>query len=1200
VHTLDAQNPWPGLEQFREEDAALFRGRDAEAEELLRLVRRDRLTVLFGLSGLGKSSLLQAGLFPALRADGQLPVYVRVAYDERAPAPRTQVLAALAHAAARDEVEAPGTDDDATLWEHFHRRGAAYWTADNQPATPVLVLDQFEEAFTLARQTPERASMASAFLDELADLVVGRVPAALRARLDAEPATARQFDFSRHAYKVLIAIREDFLADLEMLRGRMPSLAGNRTRLVALRGDAALVVTQAGGDSLVPRAVGERIVRLVGSEHSHTGAAEHELGDVIVDPALLSLFCRELNERRKTLGHPAITTELVEGTRESILGDFYERSVADLGPGVRRLVEDRLITEVGGYRDSVALENALAMPGVSSAAVESLVERRLVRREERDGRTRLELTHDVLTEIVRRSRDLRRNEQELERARADADRQRLELARARRAVKRARVVTATMALLVLAAAAAGFVAWRQGVAARRSAAEANRALATSEFLQAARLTGPADLPEALARLAESMRRMPESDATRSLAFALLERIPAPIATFVADTEARTAVFSRDGARIVVAGDSSARVLDVATGRQIGPAMRHADIVWSAAFSPDGRRVVTASSDRTAQVWDAATGRPIGPAMLHPGMATSAAFSPDGSRILTICQTVARVWDAATGRELLQLRYEGTTWVRSATFSPDGQRILTSADDNTLSVWDASTGRRVGTPIHVDQIPVSTAFSPDGRRVVIGSRRAAMVYDLSTGQEIQPRLEHGDWVTSVAFSPDGRRILTGSDDNTAQLWDAATHRPLLPVLWHRSRVSSVAFSPDGRRIATTSGSIVQLWDAPSRTDRAQILTLLDVVRSARFSPDGRRILTGGAGQARLWDVATGREIRPGLIGAVGVVRAAFSVDGRRIVTAGDSLAQVLDVATGREIGPALRGVELWSATLSSDEARIVTTAGSTAQVWDVATGERIGLPMRHHTTVNDAEFSPDGRRVVTASADRTAQIWDPVTGQRVGPALAHQDAVWSAAFSPDGARIVTASKDSTAQLWNAATGTRLGPAMRHADAVYRAVFSPDGRRIVTASDDSSAQLWDAATSARIGWMRHDGTVFDAAFSPDGQRIVTADESGAVRLWDARTATAGDAATLAALADAVARRRLSPTGAIHAIAPESASATLDALRRRAREPASAASGSFLEFLRWYFARPDERPPFAGAPEWTSTAPLTGRPRATPLQR
>jgi WD40 repeat protein len=1199
---LDAQNPWPGLEQFREEDATFFRGRDAEAHELLRLVRRERLTVLFGLSGLGKSSLLQAGVFPAIRAEGCLPVPLRVAYDEAVPSPRAQVLAALARAAEHEGVDAPAADEDASLWEHFHRRGAAYWTADNEPVTPVLVLDQFEEAFTLGRQTPERAAIASAFLDELADLVEGRVPAALRARLDAEPAAAKAFDFNRHAYKVLIAIREDFLADLEMLRARMPSLAGNRMRLVALRGDAAVTVTQAGGETLVPPNVGEEIVRLVGSVGATSGSTNaRALHDVIVDPALLSLFCRELNERRKALAQSSISTSLVEGNRESILADFYERSVGDLGPDVRRLVEDRLITEVGGYRDSLALDNALAMSGVTAADVDALVERRLVRREERDGRTRLELTHDVLTDVVRRSRDRRRGEEELVRARAEAERQSAELARAKRSVRRARALTAGMALLVIAALAAGLVAWRQGIAARRSASEANQALATSDFLQAARLTAPGDAPEALARLAGSMRRMPESDGTRDLTFALLERLPSPFETIVADGEMRTVAFSPDGARLLTTGDGGARIFDVATGRPVGPALPQTDFVWWAAYSPDGRRIVTAARDGTVQLWDAATGE-RGATLRHPYSVSRAVFSPDGRRLLTACKNTVQVWDAASGRKSFTLEYEGPlTFVRSAAFSPDGRRILTAADDHAVRLWDAATGQRLEPTIQLPSIVSSATFSPDGRTILTGGDRGAHIWNATTGAEILPALEHDDWVWSAEYSPDGHRILTASADNTAQVWDAERHRRLLPTLRHQLSVTSAAFSPDGRRVATASGSTVQLWDAPATGERALTLTLLEVARSARFSPDGDRILTAGQ-WAELRDVRTGASLPQALPAGTEAVRAAFSVDGRRIVTVGDGSAKVWDASTGKQIGAALgRVIDIWSGTFSPDGRRVAIAGDSAAQIWDIESGKPVGRAMRHESDVNDAEFSPDGRRVVTASGDGTAMLWDASSGERVGLVLTHLAHVWSAAFAPDGQRIVTASADSTAQVWNAVTGARLGPPLRHADAVNRATFSRDGRRIVTASDDSTAQVWDAATGARLGPpMRHDGAVFDAAFDRDGQRVVTADEMGHIRIWDVRTGTPADVERLAALAEAVARRRLSTTGAILTIAPESAAATLAALRRDATAASHPAPGSFDEFLRWYFAPPAMRTEFPGAPDLSSDAARRAQQRAFSAQR
>jgi len=1179
---LNAQNPWPGLEQFREEDATFFRGRDAEAEELLRLVRRERLTVLFGLSGLGKSSLLQAGLFPALRAEGCLPVPLRVAYDEGGPSPREQILAALARAAEREEIEAPAGEAGASLWEHFHRRGAAYWTSHNEPVTPVLVLDQFEEAFTLGRQTPERAALASAFLAELADLVEGRVPVALRARLDAEPAAAKSFDFNRHAYKALIAIREDFLADLEMLRAGMPSLAGNRMRLAALRGDAAVVVTEAGGEALVPGEVGERIVRLVGSVGATRAANdERALHELIVDPALLSLFCRELNERRKALDQPSISTSLVEGNRESILADFYERSVSDLGPGVRRLVEDRLITEVGGYRDSLALDNALAMPGVTAADVDALVERRLVRREERDGRTRLELTHDVLTDVVRRSRDRRRGEEELARARADAERQRAELARAKRAVRRARALTAGMALLVVAAVAAGVVAWRQSLAARRSADDANQALAMNDFLQAARLTAPSDAPEALARLAGAMRRTPESDAPRALAFALLERLPTPIRSFVADSNVLSVAFSPDGARLLVAGDSAARIFDATTGKPVGEPLRQAGLVWSAAFSPDGRRIATVASDGTAQLWDASTGAP-GPALRHSYGLASVTFSPDGKRIATLGFNVVRLWDAASDSTIFTMRFPPNLWVRSVAFSPDGRRIATSSSDNLVRVFDVATGHQLPPTLEVPLV-VSARFSPDGRQILTASSKWAQLWDATTGVEIRPALEHDDIVWSAAFSPDGRRIVTASEDNTVQVWDAATHRRLLPTLRDWGRVVDAEFSPDGQRIVTASRGTVQVWDVPAITDRSRMLAIVGTTRSARFSRDGRSILTAGL-FAQLWDARTGNMLPVALLGSTYALRAAFDADARRIVTVGNGSAQLWDAATGKQIGPELGHFEeVLTAAFSPDGRRIVVAGDSMAQLWDVASGKQLGRTMRHRLAVLDAEFSPDGRRVVTATADMTARQWDAETGAPVGPVLAHASAVNSATFAPDGQRIVTGSADSSAQVWNAATGARVGPPLHHAGAIERAVFSPDGRRVATASDDSTVQVWDAATGARlVSAMRLDAEVHDVDFSPDGQRIVTADQMGIVRVWDVRTGTPADVERLARLAEAVGRRRLSPTGALLVVSAESASVTLDAMRRETRERSSVAPGSFDEFLRWYFAPPAQRAAFAGAPD------------------
>jgi hypothetical protein len=409
--TVNADNPWPGLLAFREVDQEYFQGRRSETEDLFRLVMRERLTVLFGVSGLGKSSLLQAGLFPLLRRESVLPIYLRLDFSSPNANLVAHVKGAIEMQAKLSGVEAPATDPKETLWEYFHRQENDFWTRRNRPAVPLLVFDQFEELFTLGRLDPHRMQSTDTLLEQLADLVEGRTPAALKKWLDEHPDDVRKYSFSHHHYKVLLSIRADFMPELEALRERMPSVALNRLRLQRMNGEAALqVVAQA--KQLIDPPVAEKVVRDVAA-----GRDGAPLRSLEVEPALLSVVCRELNNKRQSVHEPKITASLLEGSHDQILSDFYELTVGDLPPAVRSFIEEHLLT-VSGFRDSVALENVLSVPGISSDSINKLVERRLLRREDRGGGQRLELTHDLLTGVIRASRDRRRQKEEAEHARA--------------------------------------------------------------------------------------------------------------------------------------------------------------------------------------------------------------------------------------------------------------------------------------------------------------------------------------------------------------------------------------------------------------------------------------------------------------------------------------------------------------------------------------------------------------------------------------------------------------------------------------------------------------------------------------------------------------------------------------------------------------------------------------------------------------
>src|SRR5215213_5090384 len=260
---ITGDNPWPGLASFTEDLRGFFFGREKETEELVRLVRRNTLTVLFGQSGLGKSSLLQAGAFPLLREADFLPLYLRLDHDLAAPELADQIKAALVAAFKAVGADAPAPRADESLWEYFHRKDIDIWSAKNRLLTPILAFDQFEEIFTLGRANEASRERGRTFLTELADLVENRPPAALRAKFDAGTLDPASYNFDKPSCQVIVSLREDFLPDLEGLKNEMRSILHNRMRVKRLNGTQALEIVAKPAPHLLAEGVAERIVEFV-------------------------------------------------------------------------------------------------------------------------------------------------------------------------------------------------------------------------------------------------------------------------------------------------------------------------------------------------------------------------------------------------------------------------------------------------------------------------------------------------------------------------------------------------------------------------------------------------------------------------------------------------------------------------------------------------------------------------------------------------------------------------------------------------------------------------------------------------------------------------------------------------------------------------------------------------------------------------
>jgi Novel STAND NTPase 1/FHA domain len=411
--TLDVENPWPGLAAYDEASRDFFHGREREALELLRLIRLAPLTTLYSKSGLGKSSLLQAGLFPLLREQHFLPVYLRIDFSEGATDPLEQVARRLEEELARAEAEYPERHGE-TLWRYLHREPLEIWSKDNFPLVPVLVFDQFEEMFLHRGSDPKRVEELR---NSLADLIENRIPAEL-ATDAAKPERSQLSLLSLH-YRIVLSCREDFLPDLKSWEADVPSLLRNYLRLEPMTRQCAIEAVEASGGTVLAEGVAPLIVDFVGTIDERPNSST----EAVIEPVLLSLCCHQLNRRRKP--GEKINKALVDRAGRDILDNFYQTALGDKDvkgpPDVATFIETYLIQGErfrGAYPKAEAIKDGL----LAQTQLDALTNRhRLLRVVQHTDTARIELIHDRMVEVVCRARNERKTrERQVERERQAA------------------------------------------------------------------------------------------------------------------------------------------------------------------------------------------------------------------------------------------------------------------------------------------------------------------------------------------------------------------------------------------------------------------------------------------------------------------------------------------------------------------------------------------------------------------------------------------------------------------------------------------------------------------------------------------------------------------------------------------------------------------------------------------------------------
>jgi len=559
----------------------------------------------------------------------------------------------------------------------------------------------------------------------------------------------------------------------------------------------------------------------------------------------------------------------------------------------------------------------------------------------------------------------------------------------------------------------------------------------------------------------------------------------------------------DGQRAVSASsDSTLKVWDLSSGRELRTLTGHTNEVTAVAVTPDGQRAVSASRDKTLKVWELASGRELRTLTGHTDVVTAVAVTPDGQCAVSASyDKTLKVWELASERELRTLTgHTNNVW--GVAITPDGQQAVSASWDNTLKLWDLASGREVRTFSGHTGYVYSVAVTPDGLWAISASADETLgVWDLSNGRKLHTLAGHSGPVYAVTVMLDGRRAVSGSADKALRVWDLASGSEVRTLSGHTENVLCVAPDPAGTRVVSASvDRTLKIWDLSRGHELVVSVTrsgLSSRVNAVAVTPDGQRAVSAcWDNLLYVWELSSGRELRT-LSGHEWIVNAvAILPPGQRAVSAsGDKTLKVWELDSGRELrtltGHAF-GVEAVAVTPDGQQA-VSGDCNGTLKVWDLGSGRELRTLEGHKGPVNAIAVTPDGQRAVSASSDKTLKVWELASGRELRTLAGHTSYVNGVALSGDGRRAVSASYDKTLKVWEVESGRELRTLYGHTDSVTAVAVTPDGRRAVSASEDNTVKAWDLETGAVLATFTCDAAAYCCVFS-DALKLIVAGDAG----------------------------------------------------------------------------------------------------------
>ncbi|KOT88541.1 hypothetical protein ADK86_32180 [Streptomyces sp. NRRL F-5755] len=1142
----EAEAPYVGLAAFRAEDTDRFFGRESLVDELVQRLARQRFVAVFGASGSGKSSLLRAGLLPRIRAADSRPLISVLCTPGAHPLEECAVHLAPHAGIAPGRLHEDFVSDRANL--HRVLRQIALHHHDD--AEVVMVVDQFEEIFTLCHSDLERAAFITALVTA-ARAPNSRCRVVLGVRAHFYPHCTRHAELVEALRDAQVTLGPMSSCELHRAIVQPATRAGCRVEGTLLAALTAQVHGQTGMLPLLSHALLETWRRRHGTTLTLAGfQAAGGLDGALTQSAeavYTALTAAQQRLARQLFLRLTALGEGTEDTKRRIPRSELDET-ADLTAVLDRAARARLLTLDRGHVEITHEALIRNWPRLRRWLAEDRDRLRLhcqlteaAREWEALGRdpgalyrgTRLALAkdllhHDETTLTVR------------ERAFLDAGlaAEAAESATARHRARRLRQLVVLLATFaVLSAATTLFTVGAE----RRATEERNSALARKAVAQAAALQ--VQDPALAAQLRLAAHRLAPQDETRD---SVLSTSSQPYTTRLAGHHRGTTdvAFSPDGTVLATTSmDRTIKLWDIKNRhrpRELSTLRGHTATVQAAAFRSDGRVLATVGWDRTVRLWDVADpARPrrLSVATGHFGDISTLAFHPAGSLLATAGQDgTARLWDVTDPRRpraLAVLRNHRDN-VSSVAFSPDGKTLASADYDATTHLWDVTRSAR---PRHLTTLTsagYAAAFSPDGKTLATaGTGRTVQLWDITAAS--RPRLRsaplsgHTDLVNALAFSPDGDTLASASTDDTTRIWQTADppRATLLTVLTgHTDMVSSAAFSPDGTTLATASDDYsVRLEDLRALTARHT-----GIAYSAAFSPDGRILATGSADRTvRLWDVTD--PAAPYRIATLTGHRAAvhtvaFSPDGRVLATgSADHTTRLWNVSnphrpehlTTLPEPAGTPGGGPGSGVMSVDfhpRGHLLASAGAdrVIRLWDLTRPSQArrlaAIPIRTGALMS-VSFHPGGTLLAASGIDPTVRLWnitDPRNPKRLRGMGGHTD-VTGLSFAARGDLLASYSADRTIRLRTVTlTGAtrELSVLRTHTATLQDAAFSPDGTSLASVGNDQIVRLWNTADPQRpVETARltgHTAKIYSVAFHPRGTTLATTDADGSVKLWD----------------------------------------------------------------------------------------------------